>query len=297
MKQDKLEFTSNLSAAFAEQTSRGARLVIFVSVLGVLWFIIWAYFAKIDEVTRGIGQIIPSSKVQMVQNLEGGIVEEILVKEGDEVKKNQVLLKLKNQGFQSSFAQSEINLIQLKLQALRLKAQISQKPFLVDENVSKQWNDLVENQKNIYKTNLQHLKNQENTVKAQIEQKQSFLNETKVKIRHLKNKLKLVKKQIAITKPLVESKVESETNFLSLKREKIDIAQQLEVSSSSIKGLRSAIEELKSKQKEFYLNFQAKSQKELNDALIKIASLEEQRENFADKVTRTKVLSPTKGIV
>lgn len=295
--QDEVAFVSNLSQALKEQTSKGARLIIFFSLVGVVWFVVWAYFAKLDEVTRGMGQVIPSSKVQMIQNLEGGIVEEILVKEGDEVKENQPLLKLKNQGFESTFKESKIHLLELKLQAIRLKAQLENKPFVVDKNISAKWQDLVEVQKGLYGLSMEFLENQQKIISSQIAQKKSQLNESRVKISHLRKKLSLVKKQIAITKPLVESRVESETNFLTLQRDRAQITQEISVTSSSLKGIQSAIKELEQKQKEFKISFDIKTQKELNDVLLKIAGLEEKQEDFADKVTRTLVRSPTKGIV
>lgn len=291
------EFISNLSSALREQTNKGARLIIFFSVVGLVWFVVWAYFAKLDEVTRGMGQVIPSSKVQIIQNLEGGIVEDILVKEGDEVEKEQSLLKLKNQGFMSSFEESKIHLLELRLEAARLRAQLEKTPFKVDENIEKKWRDLVDVQRGLYNSGVKYLNNQQQIIASQIAQKRSLLNENAVKISHLRKKSALIKKQIAITKPLVEKQVESQTNYLALQKEKVEITQELNLAISAVSGLKNAINELQQKKEELQIAYEIKSQKDLNEVLLKIAALEEKQEDFADKVTRTTVRSPIKGVV
>ncbi|WBV67836.1 biotin/lipoyl-binding protein [Legionella pneumophila] len=76
--------------------------------------IIWANYAILDEVTTGQGKVIPSSEVQVIQNLEGGIIQNIFVKEGQIVKKDQILMQIDNTRFMASYAEAEKKLMHWK---------------------------------------------------------------------------------------------------------------------------------------------------------------------------------------
>ena len=109
-----LRFMSSLSEAILAKAPTASRKILYMIAITFLWLLIWASQAEIDEITRGSGKIIPSGKNQIVQNLEGGIIEEILVRLGDEVKKNQVLLKIDNKNFVSSYGESKLRLDELQ---------------------------------------------------------------------------------------------------------------------------------------------------------------------------------------
>jgi len=117
------EFMHSLSAAVLQVTPSKLRVVLFFWVFTIFAFIVWANFAFIDEIARGNGEIIPSGENQLVQNLEGGIVQEILVQEGQTVEKGQILIKIDNQKSQSSFSSNEIKADSLEAKIIRLKAE------------------------------------------------------------------------------------------------------------------------------------------------------------------------------
>ncbi len=95
--QDDYEFMNSISSAVLEQSPKKFRLILWFWIVTIIALITWAYFAKIDEIVRGEGKVIAQSQNKMIQNLEGGIIEEILVKEGDIVKKDQILIRIDNQ--------------------------------------------------------------------------------------------------------------------------------------------------------------------------------------------------------
>jgi len=97
-----LKYISSLSEAVLQKSPKRSKYILWLTALAVGWLIFWASQAEIDELTRGEGKIIPSHQLQVIQNLEGGIISEILVREGDMVKNNQVILKIDNTGFASS---------------------------------------------------------------------------------------------------------------------------------------------------------------------------------------------------
>ena len=117
------EFMHSLSAAVVQVSPRKIRLVVFFWLVAILGLIVWANFAIIDEIARGDGEIIPSGENQMIQNLEGGIVEEVLVKKGQSVTKGQILLKIDNKKSRSSFSSNSIKADALDAKIARLKAE------------------------------------------------------------------------------------------------------------------------------------------------------------------------------
>ena len=105
-----LKFISSLSVAVLQKSTSTSKVLVWLILLLVIAFITWAAFSTIDEVTRASGKVIPSHQIQKVQHLEGGIVTEILIKEGDIVKKGQALLKIDSVGSKARFLESKIGL-------------------------------------------------------------------------------------------------------------------------------------------------------------------------------------------
>ena len=95
--EEDLAFMSDTASAVLLESPRGGRLILWMAFLFVAAALAWANWATLDEVTSGVGQVIPSKHIQVIQNLEGGILAELLVKEGDTVEQGQVLLKLQLQ--------------------------------------------------------------------------------------------------------------------------------------------------------------------------------------------------------
>ena len=104
--EEDVDFATDVRSTILAQTPQGGRMIIWVTLILLFIFIVWAGFSDLEEVTRGEGRVIPSGHLQVVQNLEGGIVSEILVNVGDTVKKDQLLLRLDETRFSSSFEEN-----------------------------------------------------------------------------------------------------------------------------------------------------------------------------------------------
>jgi len=117
-----IEYMSSLSQAALEKPTIRSQLVVWIMLAVIIWLITWASIAELDKIVRGDGKVVPSSQIQVIQNLEGGIVEEMYVKAGDSVQKGQTLLKLDNTQFASSYVESQVREAQLIVRAMRLAA-------------------------------------------------------------------------------------------------------------------------------------------------------------------------------
>lgn len=291
------EFMNSLSAAMLEVTPRRLKLVLFFWIVAIAGFIIWASFTQIDEITRGTGDIIPSGENQMIQNLEGGIVEDILVNEGDEVQKNQVLLKINNVRSKSSYSSNSIKVNALQAKILRLQAESLGSNFIVDSNLNKLVPKFVSNEESLFHTNQEQLHSKLNALKEKLVQTKNQLEDARIKKVHLKSSLALIRQEVKMTKPMVVKGVRSKVDFLKLQREENEIAQNYSSATLDIPRLESAIKEIQSTMHETNYLFQSDAKTKLNEAVAELRGLNANNTALEDQVNRTFVRSPMKGIV
>lgn len=291
-----LRFMSSLSEAILAKAPKSSRRILWIIFISVIWLIVWASFAEVDEITRGQGKIIPSGQNQMVQNLEGGIVSELLVREGDMVDKGQILLKIDNKSFSSSYEESEIRKIELRAKYLRLDAEANSKPLVLgDENkdIAKQF----QFEESLYKSNQKQLEQKTNILQEQIRQRTNELNELRAKIRELKYSYSLMKKEVDITEPLLKKGLVSEVEFLQLQRQANSLNGELNAANLSVPRVKSTIKEAQNKINELKLSFINDAKKELNEVAAELARLSETQISLKDRVQRTLVRAPVSGIV
>ncbi|MFK5936896.1 MAG: HlyD family type I secretion periplasmic adaptor subunit [Sulfurimonas sp.] len=291
------EFMHSLSAAVLQVTPSSLRIVLYFWIVALTFFVAWSSFALIDEIARGDGEIIPSGQNQMIQNLEGGIVEAILVKEGEEVKKGQILLKINNEKSRSSFSSNSIKVDALDAKILRLKAEANEKSFYVSKELKEKIPLLVANEESLYITNKNQLKSKVNALKAQLSQKKQELNEARTHAKHLKESSVMINKEVRMTKPMVAKGVRSKIDFLKLQREANEIEDRYSATKQSIPRLKSAIREVQSKINETYLIYKSDAKAKLNEAVSELRSLRANSTALKDQVTRTIVRAPMNGIV
>lgn len=200
-----IAYMSSLSQAALEKPTKKSQLIVWIVLLVVIWLIFWASQAELDKIVRGDGKVVPSSEIKTIQNLEGGIVSEIFVSSGDKVKKDQVLLKLDNTQFASSFGESELREEELNALALRLEAEAFAKPYDINQFVNEdpQVQDLYRREFQLYQARQKQLKTADNILVQQIEQKKLELKDAISQKTQLSRSLELLRKEVNFTKPLV----------------------------------------------------------------------------------------------
>ena len=291
------DFMNSLSAAVLQRTPSRVSRVIKIWLLTILLFIVWASFAEIDEITRGDGKVIPYGQNQIIQNLEGGIVESILVKEGDYVKKGEVILKINNAKSISTSLTNDMKYQELKAKQTRLKAEAYQRPFKTIATDNKELQRQLELAKRLYDSNRIEVLAKDNSILQQIEQKKQEYKEAQAKIHSLKKSLEFVTEEIGMTAPMVREGVKSKVDFLKLKREANDIENKIEGAELSLPRLKAAIQEYRQKRIEAKQLFINKAKKELNEVTAELSRLKTQQVALSDQVKRTMVKSPVDGIV
>jgi adhesin transport system membrane fusion protein len=267
--------------------------VIWILFLTVLWLIIWASFAEIDEITRGQGKVIPSNEIQIVQNLEGGIISEILIKKGDHVKQGQILVRIDATGFRSKFQSSTIRINELKAKALRLNAEANAKEFKLRESMNKYEKQAYA----LYLLDLEQLENEKAILKSQLIQKKGDLDEARENLAEAKRAYDFIVREININEPLVKKGLVSEVEFLKLQREQNTLKSDMKSAEITIPRLEAAIREVKAKMKEADLRFRKNAKKELNEVNAEISRIGQSQSAIEDQVDRTAVRAPVSGTV
>ncbi|MCE2571019.1 HlyD family type I secretion periplasmic adaptor subunit [Motilimonas eburnea] len=311
-----LDYINETSAASLLNTALRARLLLWFMFLFFVCAVIWAYFAELDEVTVGTGKIIPSSQVQIVQNLEGGILREIYIEEGDVVEKGQTLMRIDDTKFRSDFREKEQNAFTLTSDIIRLNAEkesvqvnadnsvpwqeqivINQVELTYSEEFEQQHTLQISAEKARYRQAIAGINNQLLIMAQQIQQKEQELVEVNSKVKHLQRAYGLVRKELSLTRPLAKEGVVSEVELIKLERDLNGTASELESARLSIPKIKASIKETISKRRETALEFRRKVLEQLDEAEGKMASLNEVQVGLKDRVSRTNVVSPVKGKV
>ena len=291
------EYMRSLSEAVLSQTPRKTKVILWFWFIFIFAFIVWASFASIDEITRGEGEIVPSGENQLIQNLEGGIVKEIFVKEGSIVKKGQILLKLENQKSKSTMVSNQIKINELEAKMIRLKAEASQKPFKPSSIFLKRFPRLLKNEQSLFLSNKNQYIAKASVLKSQVNQKKSELQEAQSSLKHLKKSYDLVNEELTMSKPLVIEGIKSKVDYLKLKRELNEIDQKYQASVNSIPRLKAGIQEISHKTKEIEFTFINKAKEELNKVYAELQRIKASDLAYEDQVYRTMVKSPVNGVI
>lgn len=296
-KQKDLQYMTSISEAISEQTPGGARALLWMMVLFILLAIYWASWAELDEITRGDGEIIPSSQLQVIETLEGGAVSEILVREGDLVSKGQVLLRIDDIRFSSSLKENQVRLFELRAKAARLRAEADSKPFGDDVDLPKEYQSMLEQEKFLYTTRQEELKASLGALKQQAKQRNQELKAARSQEQQLVRSYNLLKRELTITEPLLKEGVISEVEFLRLKRQVNDLRGELSGVRLNIPRIESTLEETKQNLGEAELQFRNAARRELNEAAAEMSRLKEALTGMNDRIDRAEVRAPVKGTV
>lgn len=184
---------------------RSARLVLYVSAFGLLLLLVWAWWAKIDQVTRVSGHVIASARTQVVQTSDGGVLEQLRVKEGDHVSKGQILAVLESSRVQAAVNDTSAKVAALKITLARLGAEVYSRPFVIPPNLEK-YREYVRNQTDLFK------------------QRQRALND---ELQALHASLLLSKQELDMNQPLLQTGDISRADLLRLQRQMTDVQSQI----------------------------------------------------------------------
>lgn len=294
---EKFDWAGDADRARLEQDPLRARSLLRIAAVALLFMLVWAAFAKIDEVTQGEAKVVPTSQVQIVQSVDGGVVEAILVKEGQIVEAGQLMLRVDPTRFLSNMLESRAGLTALQAKAMRLEALTRGTPFNPPASLIKEAPDVFAQEMRLYESRRAEISAQLSIVQSQLLQRQQELNEVRARRDQAERGLDLMTRELNATRPMVASGAVSEMEVLRLEREVGKIRGDREQAAAQISRVQSAIQEAGSKINEVQLTSRNQMGAELSDTMSKIASLSQGGRALEDKVKHADIKSPVRGTV
>lgn len=294
---DVVDFATDADLAILRQEPLRARILL--RSIGIVFavFVMWAAVAQLDEVTRGDGKVIPSRQLQILQSIDGGLVSEILVKEGDVVQQNQLLIKIDETRFVSSVKENQAQYLGLVARAARLKAIADGKPFVPPADVLKSAPEIVAQERQYYEAKYDEMNAAVSIARQQLAQRQQELNEAQARRSQALQGYELTSRELAVTKPLINSGAVSEVELLRLERDVSRYRGERDMASAQISRVQAAINEAQRKIEEVELTFRNDASKELSETSAKLNSLAEGSVALSDRVKQSSIRSPVKGTV
>ena len=290
-------FMSELAAALHRRPRIAAQLLLFAIAGFVVWAVIWAAHAEIDQVSSGTGRVIPSRQIQVVQNLEGGILSELLVREGETVEAGQVLMHLDDTQLTSDFGENQVKALGLQAVIARLQAELSEEPLLFPAVVQEAMPQVTEAEAALYGARAEELASALNRLGEQLNQRRRELEETEARIVQLTRSVTLTRQEIAILVPLVERGINAPIDLIRLRREENQYVGDLAVAEKTRERLQAGLAEIEAETAETRAQFRSRALQELNEAQVNLQALQQVLTSRGDRVRRAIIRAPTAGTV
>ncbi len=292
-----LQFMEELEAAVRLKPSATSNLMLVSTGALVVILLGWMAFSKIDEMTHGEGQVVPSSEIQIVQSLEGGVLKELLVTEGEVVKKDQPLLKISDVAFASEERGTEVKQESLLAKKARLEAEANGKEFILPKELVEKTPDIARNEEQLYQSRQRELENAKSILNERISSAQSQLSEVGAKIGRLSESKKLVGEELSITRKMVEQRAVPKLDEIRLNRELNDISGQINEAVEERSGFQSELNAARKEREDQDNKFKSQALGELNDVETQLSQLSSSLTAIGDRVDRSELRSPVDGVV
>ncbi len=292
-------FTTNeVNKALLDDAPRVVRVTLWAIFAFFIAMILWASLANIDEVTRGEGRAIPSSRLQKVQNLEGGIVAEVFVHEGEGVKAGAPLLRLDDTQFRSNAGESDADRLALQARIQRLTAQLDDaKTLTLAPEIVQKAPDIANGEMELFASVNKRIQSELDGLNEQLVQKKQELLDFQGKVSQYRRSLGLQQQEVSMSEPLVAKGAISKVEVLRLRRGVVETQGQLDSVLLAIPRAEAAIKEIESKVSETRGRYRSEALGQLNEARTDLSKIEASGKAISDRVNRTLVTSPVRGVV
>ncbi|MCL7489581.1 MAG: HlyD family type I secretion periplasmic adaptor subunit [Desulfobulbaceae bacterium] len=292
-----VDLATDIRTAILVQSPRGGRYILWLVIFLFIAAVIWAYNSEIDQVTRGSGKVIPSRQIQVVQNLEGGILADILVHVGEIVEEGQLLLRIDDTRFSAPYRESRFRYLALRAKVARLKAETTGTEFELPEEVVKENPEIAAREKDLFRSRRQGFETEIAILNEQVNQRTQEIAELQSRQGQLQRSYAFLMSELEMTRPLVDQGAVSRVEMLRLEREANRLEGDLESTKLQIPIVKSRLEEAKQSIEEKKLRYHNEAKQELNNTLSELEAISVASVALEDRLKRTHVRSPVRGTV
>jgi len=294
---EEAQYINDRRAALLLHSPRGARLLVYMILAFFIGFMIWAYFANIDETVKGMGKVIPSRHIQQIQHLEGGVLQEIHVQEGQEVEKDQLLMVISDVQFASSLAERQAEYYGMLAKRKRLSGEAKGRAPIFPDDLQEKYPAFVHDELLQYKSNQKKLDNDIKVFEARKQQQVDEKKKLEKQLGHAISRGKISADKLARMQRLVKRGSVSEMDVIQAREEVDDWVSKKESTSEDIDKTKASIHELDQSVNKVRSDFRARAGEEHNQIKTKMRSVEASLTGLADKKSRTHIQSPVKGVI
>jgi adhesin transport system membrane fusion protein len=259
--------------------------------------LVWAHFSELDEVAVAEGEIVPLGKVKVVQHLEGGIIKEIYVREGDTVKEGQQLLQLDLASAGTNRDELQVRHDGLLLVRSRLQAETEGKPPVFPQDVAQRRPNLVAAQRQAYEARRREIESNMTVLREQVRQKELEVKELESKRKATSRNLELARERFKMSTSLLGEGLTAKMEHLKLEAEVESLEGEAQTLAQSVPRARAAISEVTQRLRESEIKFRREAQEELAKTDQEIARVRELLAQATEQGVRAVIRSPNDGIV
>jgi len=295
--QEDIEFMEELEAAIRLRPTVTSNLMLISVSSLVLILLLWAGFSHIDEVTHGEGQVVPTSEIQIIQSLEGGVLQELKVEEGSVVKKGDVLAKISDVAFASEERGTEVRQEALLIKKARLEAEANDTAFSIPDELKAKAPTIASNEEQLYKSRQTEVENATSILNDRISRAQSQISEIHARIARLSQSKKLVQQELTITQKMVEQRAVPKLDEIRLSRDLNDLSGQINEASQEQSGLEADLRTARKELEDQKTKFRSQALGEMNEVQTQLSQLNENLTAIGDRVDRSELRSPVDGVV
>jgi len=262
--------------------------------------ITWAAFASVDEIARGEGKVIPSTKMQVIESVQPGVVEEILIRVGQSVDEGDIILRLDNTITESSLGEVEARTRALTAQIARFRIENEGSPgdaYLCPAEIEDVAPEICTNEANLLQIRFQSFQKGVAVLEERVEQRSRELSEAQANEKRVTEGLKLAEDELALITPLAEKNLVAQTDFIKSQREVSELQGQLASVREAISRTEAALRESKLQVDEAELQFRQGALDEMTKALAELSVYKETARGAEDRLSRTEIRAPVDGVV
>jgi adhesin transport system membrane fusion protein len=275
-----------------QEASRTPRLIVYACCAFVVLFLGWAALASVDRVVRAPGRVIPSTQANTIQHLEGGVVAEIFVREGEKVKVGQPLVSISDVLFDADREQQVARIDGLRARIARLRAEAG---GVVNPDLGA--GELANNERMAFRARQDRLQQTLNVLRAQAAQKNAEIAEIETRQRGLEAEMKVAREQLSVVSGLIRKNAASQLELLEAQGRLERLTTQISEAQATVPRLRAALGELLEKEKDALAQFRSESRTALAEAESEAARLAPELRKGDDRVSRTVLKAPVDGVV
>lgn len=291
------DWVSDTEWARIMQEPLRARALLYGVFFSLVALLVWASLGELDEVTRGDGRVVPSRQLQTLQSLDGGLVEAILVREGQIVEQGDLLVRVDPIRFTASLGESRAQFLALTGEVTRLGALVAGIEPVFPPELAEEAPELFAHEQRLYRSSVEELSEQQSVFTSQIAQRQQDLEEARAAVAQFSNTLRLTQRELELTRPLLQSGAVSDVDVLRLERQVATTEGELSRARATAARAEAAVTEARNRKREVELTMINRWQNQLSDSRARLDALTQAGQGLEDMVRQAEIRSPIRGTV